>query len=302
MIARQGLLTRWKLSSVSCGLFPSGAASSRAIPYNSDVARPPRVFKTPAIVLRQRRLGDVDKVVTLYTANFGKLDAVAKGVRKATSRLAGQVEPLNHAHFLLAKGRNLEIITQAQTIESFQPLREDLERLSRALYAAELLDRFTEDHAENFTLYRLLLDTLRRLSTRRDLDVILRFYEMSLLAHLGYQPELDECVGCRSRLRPETNLWSAAAGGVLCPRCVQPDTVVRPLSVNAVKVLRVYQAGNFPAAARVALTPELAEELERHLREYVQYVLEREVRSAAFMDFVRRDARRATPTSPSAGR
>lgn len=286
------------MSSVSRTQAANAPATGVAISYNSRVARPPRVFKTPAIVLRQRRLGDADKVVTLYTANFGKLDAVAKGVRKATSRLAGQVEPLNHAHFLLAKGRNLEIITQAQTIESFQPLRENLERLSRGFYAAELLDRFTEDHAENFTLYRLLLDTLRRLATRQDLDVVLRFYEMSLLGHLGYQPELDDCVACRARLRAETNLWSAAAGGVLCPRCVQPDTVVRPLSVNALKVLRVYQSGAFAAAARVALTPELADELERHLREYVQYVLEREVRSVSFMDSVRRQARRGVATVP----
>ena len=152
--------------------------------------QPPRVYKTPAIVLRQRKLGDADKIITLYTASYGKLDAVAKGVRRLTSRLAGHVQPLNHGSYLLAHGRNLDIITQAQSIETFQPLRDDLGRLSYALYAAELLDRATEERAENFAVYRLLLDTLRRVATRNDIDVVLRYSDMSLLMQLGSRPGL----------------------------------------------------------------------------------------------------------------
>src|SRR6185295_19423767 len=119
----------------------------------------PRVYTTPAIVLRQRKLGDADKILTLYTANFGKVDAVAKGVRKSRSKLGGHVEPLTQATFLLAQGKTLDIVTQVEMIESFQVLRDDLDRLSRALYACELLDKFTEPHEEHFEMYRLLLDT-----------------------------------------------------------------------------------------------------------------------------------------------
>jgi DNA repair protein RecO (recombination protein O) len=250
--------------------------------------QPPRVYQTPAIVLRQRKLGDADKVITLYSANFGKLDAVAKGVRKATSRLAGHVEPLNHASFLLAHGRSLDIITQAQTIESFQPLRADLERLSRALYAAELVDRFTEERAENFGLYRALLDTLRRLADRDDLDVVLRFFEMTLLDMLGYRPELGACIVCGRALEPVANAWAAAAGGVVCPHCQHDIAGVRPLSVNALKLLRLLQGENFGEVARVRVSPELAEELEGDLRDSIHHALERDVRSAHFVDTLRR--------------
>src|SRR3990170_6493771 len=252
------------------------------------MARPPRVYKTPAIVLRQRKLGEADKIVTLYSANHGKLDAVAKGVRRIKSRLAGHVEPLNHGSYLLAHGRNLDIITQAQTIETFQPLRDDLDRLSRALYAAELVDRFTEERSENFALYRLMLDTLRRLAQRDDLDLVLRFFEMALLALLGYQPELRQCVTCRRALQAEANAWAPAAGGVVCPRCRPGETALRPLSVNALKVLRLLQSGSFQEVARLRIVSELAEELERHLRDAVRYALDRDVRSAAFLDAVRR--------------
>jgi DNA repair protein RecO (recombination protein O) len=260
----------------------------------------PRVYKTVAVVLRNRKLGDADKILTLYTANLGKIDAVAKGVRKAKSRLAGHVEPLTQATFMLAKGKSLDIVTQVETIESFQPLRDDLDRLSRALYACELLDKFTEPHAENFGLYRLLLDTLRRLMTQPDFDTPLRFYEMALLRDAGYTPELDECVVCRERLRAETNYWSAAGGGVVCPNCRSDEAAVRPVSPNAVKLLRLLLHGRFADVAPVAIDASLAAEMERALGEYVRWVLERDVRSAAFIDTVRRRRVRATVASTTA--
>ena len=251
----------------------------------------PRVYKTPAVVLRQRRLGDVDKILTLYSANLGKVEAVAKGVRKAKSRLAGHVEPLTQATFMLARGKSLDVVTQVETIESFQAIRNDLERLACALYACELLDRFTEPHAENFGLYRLLLDTLRRIEQREDAGTPLRYYEMALLDEMGYRPELEECVACRSKLEPVTNYWTAAAGGVVCPACRRDESAVRPVSPNAIKLLRLLLHGRWPDVARVVIDPDLGVEMERALGEYVRWVLERDVRSAAFIDEVRRRPR-----------
>lgn len=248
----------------------------------------PRVYSTPAIVLRQRRLGDADKILTLYTANFGKVDAVAKGVRKTRSRTAGHVEPLTQATFQLAKGKTLDVVTQVETIESFQVLRDDLERMSRALYACELLDKFTETHEANFELYRLLLDTLRRLSTRDDIDMAVRFYEMALLDAMGYRPELEECVTCRSRLAAVTNYWTAAGGGVVCAACRTEETAVRPVSSNAVKLLRLLLHGRFSDVSRVTIDEALGAELERALLEYVRWVLERDVHSVAFIDTLRK--------------
>ena len=250
--------------------------------------QPPKVYSTPAIVLRQRKLGDADKILTLYSAAHGKIDVVAKGVRKTKSRFAGHVEPLTQATFLLARGKSLDVLTQVETVESFQELRDDLDRLSRALYCCELLDRFTEAHSENFALYRLLLDTLRRIGVRPDIDTAVRYYEMALLDAMGYRPELDECVTCRERLKAETNYWSAGAGGVVCPNCRRDEAAVRPISVNAVKLLRLLLHGRFSDVAAISIDATLATELERALGEYVRWVLERDIRSAAFIDTVRR--------------
>lgn len=258
---------------------------------------PPRVYKTPAIVLRQRKLGDTDKIITLYSAEHGKLEAVAKGVRRTSSRLAGHVEPLSHGNFMLAHGRNLDIITQVETIETFQPLRDDLARLSRAFYAGELVDRATEEHQENFALYRALLDTLRRLAQRDDLDLVLRFFEMTLLVELGYSPQTERCVICEGALGAKGNVW-AAASGVLCPNCRPEDLVVRPLSANALRLLQLLRKGSFAALDGVELSADLADEIERDLRSAIHFALDRDIQSAQFLDVVRgRSAGNGRPSS-----
>jgi DNA repair protein RecO (recombination protein O) len=252
------------------------------------MAKPPRVYATPAIVLRHRKLGDADKIVTLYTANFGKVDAVAKGVRRVTSRLAGSVEPLSHGSFMLAHGRSLDIITQAQPIETFQPLRDDLSRLSHALYAAELIDRATEERSENFALYRLLLDTLRRLCLDSDLDLVLRFFELSLLGELGYRPQLQSCVICHDESKPDARFITASSGGIVCDDCRPPEIVLHGITPEALAALRILQSGSFSDVRELHLEPGTKEEMERHLRDSFHYALDRDVRSALFLDTVRR--------------
>ena len=255
----------------------------------------PRVYKTTGIVLRQRRLGEADKIITLFTPNLGKLDAVAKGVRRPRSKLAGHVEPLTYTSFLIAKGRQLDIVTQAQSLEALSPLRDELERTGRALYAAELVERFTPERQESYPVFRLLLETLRLLATEEKLDTVLRFLEMRLLGCLGYRPQIDECVVCGAALQPVTNGWSAEAGGVVCPNCAGQAALSRPLSVNALKMMRLLQKADFASVARVATSPSLEAELERHLKEYLLYLLEREVRSSRFLDTLRRTT--AAPAS-----
>src|SRR5215212_6360812 len=122
-----------------------------------------RVYTTEAVVLRVRRLGEADSILTLLSADLGKIDAVARGVRKPTSRKSGHLEMLTHSTLLLAHGSNLDIITQAEALHTFLPLREDLRRLGGGLYTAELIDHFMMERDESYSVYRLLVETLARL-------------------------------------------------------------------------------------------------------------------------------------------
>ncbi len=249
----------------------------------------PRIYKTEAIVLRQRKLGEAGKIVTLYTPNYGKLDAVAKGVRRPKSRLGGHLEVLTHTTVMLAQGRNLETVSQAQTVESFGGLRADLHRLSRALYAAELVDRFSPERAESYHVFQLLLATLRRLVSAKNVDTVLRHMEMQLLGLAGFQPQLARCVNCERALAAAASYFSPDAGGVLCPACGPEAGESRTLSLNALKVMRLLQSGSFAEVSRVRMALPLAQEIEMHLRAYLIHVLERDVRSAAFIDRLRRE-------------
>lgn len=252
---------------------------------------PPRLYKTEAIVLRQRRLGEADRIVTLYTPAHGKLDAKARGVRRITSRMGGHLQPLTRCMVQLAQGHTLEVVAGCQTLESFPALREDLDRLSCALYAAELVDRFAPERAEGLALYRLLLETLRRLDRGAEAGLALRFFEMRLLGHTGFRPELERCLGCGRPLEPRQNFLSPQSGGALCPACAAGAGTSRPLSLNGLKVLRLLQRAPYNEVARLRLPPELAREVEHHLRACIVAVLERDVNAAAFIERLRRESR-----------
>lgn len=249
----------------------------------------PRVYKTEAIVLKRTNLGEADSIITLYTPNLGKIRAVAKGVRRPKSKLGGHLELLTQSALLLAQGQNLDIITQSQTIESFLPLRSDLWHTACAIYAAELVDQFTTEGVENYPIYELLHTILLWLCEARSSELVLRYFELHLLSHLGYQPELYQCLNCRSPLVPKRNLFSASGGGALCPGCAENESVVRPISVDALKVMRFLLSSDHTSAGRLRISPDLSWELEQLIREYIRYLLERELKSTEFLDRLRQD-------------
>jgi DNA repair protein RecO (recombination protein O) len=247
----------------------------------------PRVYKTEAIVLKRISLGEADNIVTLYTPHMGKIRAVAKGVRRPRSKLGGHLEPLTQSSLLIAQGQNLDIITQGQTIEGFLRLRTSLWHACCAIYVAELVDQFTPDHVEDYPFYRLLHTSLLWLCEARNCELALRYFELHLLSHLGYQPELYECLNCRSSLEPKRNLFSVRDGGVLCPDCSQTGPLAQPISVDAIKAMRYLLTSDRASAGRLRMNSELSRELEQLLRGYMRHLLEREVRSAAFLDQLR---------------
>jgi DNA repair protein RecO (recombination protein O) len=244
----------------------------------------PRVYKTEAIVLKRVNLGEADSIVTLYTPNLGKLRAVAKGVRRPKSKLCGHLELLTRSSLLLAQGQNLDIVTQCQSIEGFAQIKSDLKRIGCALYMAELLEQFTVERAENYAAYRLLNDDLLWLCNARNPNAVLRHFELQLLAHLGYQPELYDCVHCRTPLQRERNMFSNSEGGVLCPTCAGTGAVVRPVSVDGLKVLRFLLGNDGAAAERLRIEGDLSREVGALTRSYIRYILEREMRSLEFLD------------------
>ena len=251
-------------------------------------ARVPRVTKTEAVVLKRRRFSDSDRVVTLLTPARGKLEAIAKGALRPRSKLAGHLEPMTHVEVVLAHGRTLGIVTQAQTIEPFAPLRDDLERLSAALYLLELADRFTVEGAEADAAYVLLLTALLRLLRGDGQQLVVRSFELALLEATGFRPEWQRCAACHDDVTPDGLMWSPLAGGLLCRSCRESHPEAEPIDVSVVKVLRLIQDAPYEEAARVRLNQRVAAGLEGVMHDLVRAMAERDLGSARFLAAVRR--------------
>ena len=223
----------------------------------------PRNYQTEAIIIKKLKLGEADRILTLYTPYLGKIRAVAKSVRRPRSKLAGHLELLTHSLVSLARGRNLDTIIGSQTINSFLPLKSDLWLTSYGLYVTELVNQFTADHQENHSLFQLLLETLHQLGQANNKELLLRYFELHLLDRVGYRPQLRECVACHRALEPSPNSFSPSAGGMLCPGCQPDQLLVHPLSVNAQKVLRLLQSSDYSSANKLKIDSELARELDK---------------------------------------
>ncbi len=247
----------------------------------------PRDYQTEAIVLRKTRLGEADRILTLYTPHLGKIQAFAKSIRKPKSKMAGHLEMITHSQVQLTRGRNLDTVTGARTIHGFYNLKTDLWQASRALYVSELVERFTPDRMENQPVFDLLLATLEQLAAGDTGDLLLRLFELRLLDRLGYRPYLDGCTVCARPPAPGRNWFSPASGGLICADCGHLQPIRYPLSGGAERLLLLLQFGDETSVARVRPSVGLAREVEQVIRRYLRYLLEREVNSAFWLDRLR---------------
>lgn len=187
-------------------------------------------YTVNAINIGSFNLGEADKVLTLFTAEKGLVRAVAKGARKPGTKMAGRADVLNINNLFLSTGKTFEIITQAETIDSFPALRGDLLRLSYGLYYAELSHHFGQGLSDESMMYFEYLRHALHLQAAQiaDANWLSLEFEVGLLDILGYRPEITYCVLCRCVLT-EYNIacFNTELGGVLCLRCSQPELLLR---------------------------------------------------------------------------
>jgi DNA repair protein RecO (recombination protein O) len=235
-------------------------------------------------VLRHSDYGEADRLLTLYTRQLGKARVIAKGARKIASRKAGHIEPFTHVRLQLAKGRDVLIVTQADTVDAHLALRDNLILTSHASYVIELLDRFTYvDDTENSSIFRLLIDTLSRLASNHDVWLVIRYYEMRLLDHLGFRPQLFECTNCGREIIAEDQFFSFSAGGVICPRCGRGLPNLHGISVDTLKYLRHFQRSSYADASRAKANSQSQKETEALMQGYFTYLLEHELNTPGFL-------------------
>ena len=245
-----------------------------------------RTYSTTAIVLRRIDLGDKDRIITLYAKEHGKLSAVAKGARRPGSKLAGTCEPLTYARMFLSRGRDLDVLSQSDIRESFPGLRGNMTAIAYSIYLLELTSSSVDERQPNPDLFDTLLSSLYVLESGTDPEIAARHFELQLLSLLGYEPQVDACLRCGREIGRERIAFSPSLGGIVCKKCgTAPNDAIWVPGAAASYVRALLRAEphklndmNIPRAAR--------RDLARMLKWHIRYRLERELKSAGFIETV----------------
>jgi DNA repair protein RecO (recombination protein O) len=237
------------------------------------------LYRDEGVVLRTLKLGDSDRIVTFLTRGRGKVRAVAKGVRKTKSRFGGRLEPLGHVALLLYEGRELDVVTQAESLEHFRLVRDDLDRLAKAHVLLEVTDIVAQERQANPRLYHMLVGALRALAAH-DSPLLVPAYILKVLASEGAQPVIDGCAGCGAD-GPAVG-FDLTQGGVLCGDCARRASAV-PVTPEALDLVRRVLTGDLVGALNHAPGPATAE-VDRLATRSFEHHVERRLRSATVLD------------------
>lgn len=243
----------------------------------------PRVYAAQAIVLRRINLGETDKILTLLTREKGKLNAVAKGARRPTSRLAGATELFGQCRMLLAVGQSLDVVTQVEVRQAFPRLRASLEGIAVASYAAELADHFTEERLPHPEIYDLLLDALGVLDAGAPSGLTALAFTLQMLAVSGYTPALEVCARCRGHT-DALAAFSPALGGAVCRMCRTAVKDAMATSQATLDAARAMLAWPLSDVTRLEISPKARAQLFRIIRPFLAYRSDRPLRSTRFLD------------------
>ncbi len=234
---------------------------------------PGKLYRDTGIVLRTYKLGEADRIVVLMTQAHGKVRTVAKGVRKTKSRFGSRLEPASHVALQLYEGRELDTVTQVESVDHFRPIRDDLDRLTRAVSLLEAVDQLAQEREPNTRLYQMLLGALRSLSAD-DPPLVVPAFFLKALALEGYRPQVEVCVSCGEP--GPLVAFDPESGGLLCASCRRGQAV----SPEGVDLLQRILGGGLVGALAVPESSATREVDQLATRSFEHYV-ERRLRSVS---------------------
>lgn len=234
------------------------------------------LYRDEGVVLRTWKLGEADRIVVIFTKGHGKVRAVAKGVRKTKSKFGARLEPTSHVSLQFYEGRELDIVTQAESIDHFRAIREDLDKLGRAVTMLEAVDQLAQEREPNPALLRMLLGAMATLSADASPLVVPGFF-LKLLSLEGFRPVVDECVSCGATT--DLVAFDLDTGGVLCHRCRRGT----PISPGALELLQRVLGGGLAGALREPSSPA-THDLEVLATRALEHHLERRLKSVQALD------------------
>ncbi len=242
------------------------------------------MYRTRALVLKTRNLGEADRVLLLLTEDHGKLEAAVKGARRQRSRFVGNTLPFNLIHAMFFTGKNLDQLSQAQLIHSFAVLREDLVKMAYASYWAELVGEFVPERENVREIFRFMLAALITLEKSDTPELLNLAFQIRILNYLGYQPELENCVSCGDG--SAVVQFSPIEGGVVCRQCAADLRDLIPVNRADIRFLIALSATDIRKLAEIDQTGVQLGTIRALLRRFIEARLDKPLKTQVFLDSV----------------
>ncbi|MCL6571296.1 MAG: DNA repair protein RecO [Bacillus sp. (in: Bacteria)] len=242
-------------------------------------------YLVDAIVLKSVRAREADRIITLYTRQSGKKKVIAYGAEKPASRKRGAVQPFSCSRLLLRRGRDLDTVVQGEILEYFTGLRQSLKGLAAANYLAELVDAFTPDEDPNPAIFDLLLETFRVMESG-DRATAAWAFQIKLVSLLGYRPGLDACVICESPVPGKKICFLPEQGGIVCSGCRPEAGQGLEISRGTLESIKTLMRWDTRRLHQIKIDPSSGREIKKAIGHFIEYHLEKEIKSGRFMDLV----------------
>ena len=252
--------------------------------------------KTEAIVIRTYPLRDTHKIITFYTPDFGRVKAVAYGVKSPKSKLSGRLELLNHGMLMFnhRENRDLQSLSGFELIEGFDGIRDDFARITYGCYLAELVDAIAAEGDANPEIFHLLQNTYHLLADIEDVAMLARVFEIKFLDLAGYAPQLSQCANCGSNVTASATktqgtpvmLFSVRHGGMLCNNCQHRDTSAYSITPGSCELLKTLRKSELEKIDRIRASTRNHRELKLILSSFIRYHTERNLKSLRFIESV----------------
>ncbi len=238
------------------------------------------VYKDEAIILHAHDLGEADRIVSMITAGRGLRRAVAKGVKRTSSRFGARLEPFTHLRVVLHEGRNLDTVTQAEIVRSHAAVREDFEKFLFGEAMLELIEKSLQENQTIPRLFEILEVTLGILEGEvREPALLLSAFLLKTCALVGYRPRLEDCILCGREMGAERCFLDPGGGGVVCSACKGQVPTGMPLNPEALRLMRSLLGEKMAGAARREEENRLVNEVIRASFLFAESVLERRLKS-----------------------
>lgn len=246
-----------------------------------------KLYKVDAIVLRSVNMREADQLLTLFSLEHGKIRVAAHGACKPTSKKRGAVQPFSYTRFLLRQGRELDSVSQCESLELFWELRQQLKKLSYAIYLTEMVDALIMPGETQKEIFWLLLNILRLLENNdNDAELLTRFFELKLVNYLGYQPSMDICAVCQGPLNNGRLGFCPAAGGFLCSVCAHKEPHLFWCHRGTVELLKLFLRWPPAKLRKIKVNTESRKEMQLIMQKHLEYHLEHQAKSVRFLELM----------------